>query len=97
MIEENVKRKEDLINSLEDRILSLKKELVNTKRESDLPGTKVSPGIINEYYEKAMEGKEDKEMEMAIYDGVLYDLRRKERELLNNYRNQEKEKVGEPG
>ena len=44
-----------------------------------------------------MEGKEDKEMEMAIYDGVLYDLRRKERELLNNYRNQEKEKVGEPG
>lgn len=45
--------------------------------------------MVNDYYEKMTEEKDDKELEMAAYEGMLYDLRRKERELLNNYRDNE--------
>lgn len=33
---------------------------------------------------------------MGVYDGILYDLRRKERQLLNAFRDKESGEVGEP-
>ena len=52
--------------------------------------------MVNDYYEKMTEEKDDKELEMAAYEGMLYDLRRKERELLNNYRDNESKLRGQP-
>lgn len=86
VIEENVKRKEELIGSLEERINSLKADLEGAQRGSRVVGAKVHTSVVNNYLTKLTENKEDKELEIASYEGVLYDLRRKERELLVAYR-----------
>lgn len=52
--------------------------------------------LVNNYLSNLTAGKEDKELEIASYEGVLYDLRRKERELLVAYREQESAVMGEP-
>jgi hypothetical protein len=81
-----VKRKEELINSLQERIGALKNDLEGAKHGSRVEGVKVSTSVVNNYLSKLTEGKEDKELEIASYEGVLYDLRRKERELLVAFR-----------
>lgn len=96
VIEENVKRKSELIGSLEERISSLKKDLESAGRGSRIAGTTVSTAVVNNYLSKLTLDKEDKELEMASYEGILYDLRRKERELLNVYRDRESAVKGEP-
>ena len=42
--------------------------------------------VVNNYLTKLTDNKEDKDLEQASYEGILYDLRRKERELLVAYR-----------
>jgi hypothetical protein len=37
----------------------------------------VPSGVVNRYYSQLTDGKEDKDLEIATYEGVLYDLRRK--------------------
>lgn len=88
MIEENVNRKDMLIQSLEERIQSLKANLEKAQsgpsKVSD--GQKVPTSILNKYLTGITEGKEDKDLEMATYEAVLYDLRRNEKSLLVDYR-----------
>lgn len=61
VIEENVKRKSDLIESLEDRISSLKKDLEVAQRGSRIKeGAKVPPAVVDNYLSKLTENKEDK-------------------------------------
>jgi hypothetical protein len=55
----------------------LKNDLEHATRGSRVEGTKVSSSIVDNYYSKLTENKEDKELELASYEGVLYDLRRK--------------------
>ena len=33
--------------------------------------------MVNDYYTKMGENKDDKDLEMVAYEGMLYDLRRK--------------------
>ena len=66
------------------------------QRGSQNEGATVPTTVVNNYLSKLTEHKEDKELELASYEGILYDLRRKERELLNSYRNQETAVQGEP-
>lgn len=68
IIEENVKRKSELIGSLEDRISSLKKDLEVAQRGSRIKeGVKVPPAVVDSYYSKLTEEKEDKDLEIAGY------------------------------
>ena len=82
---------------MEERLSSLKNDLANANRGSRVEGAKVSPVIVDNYLSKLTEDKEDKDLEIASYEGVLYDLRRKERGLLNEYRERESGVVGDPG
>ena len=75
----------------------MKNDLANANRGSRVEGAKVSPVIVDNYLSKLTEDKEDKDLEIASYEGVLYDLRRKERGLLNEYRERESGVVGDPG
>jgi len=52
--------------------------------------------VVNNYLTKLTDNKEDKDLELASYEGILYDLRRKERELLVAYREGESAAKGEP-
>jgi hypothetical protein len=62
----------------------LKKDLEGVQRGSRIKdGVKVSSAIVDNYLSKLTGEKEDKDLEIAGYEGVLYDLRRKERDLLN--------------
>lgn len=67
VIEENVKRKEELIGSLEERINSLKADLEGAQRGSRIVGAKVHTSVVNNYLTKLTENKEDKELEIASY------------------------------
>ena len=97
LIEENINRKSELIDSLEDRLASLRRDLSSASRAPQLHGTSVSPAIVDNYLTKLTEDKQDKELELATYEGVLYDLRCKEKGLLNNFRAKESAIEGEPG
>jgi hypothetical protein len=57
VIEENVKRKEELINSLQERIGALKNDLEGAKHGSRVEGVKVSTSVVNNYLSKLTEGK----------------------------------------
>ena len=85
-----------MITALEERIGALKGEVYKARRSDQIQGMKVPTSLLDDYYSKLVEGKEDKDLELAGYESVLFDLRRKERELLNDYRNKESEAVGEP-
>ena len=52
--------------------------------------------VVNNYLSKLTQDKQDKDLEMASYEGILYDLRRKERELLNAFRSGETALQGDP-
>lgn len=52
--------------------------------------------VMDNYFSNLTEGKEDKDLEIAGYEGMLYDLRRKERGLLNAYRDRESAILGDP-
>lgn len=67
VIEENVRRKEELIGSLEERINSLKADLEGAQRGSRVVGAKVHTSVMNNYFTKLTENKEDKELEIASY------------------------------
>lgn len=86
MIEANVQRKEELIQSLQERISSLKHDLEVRTSGNSIPSRShlqgvatVPPALLDNYLTKITADKEDKELEVAAYEGVLYDLRRKER------------------
>ena len=96
VIEENVKRKTELIGSLEQRISALKRDLQSAQRGSKIEGTKVPITVVNNYLTRLTDNKEDKDLELASYEGILYDLRRKERQLLVAYREGESAAKGEP-
>jgi len=81
---------------LEERLTALKKDLETAHRGSRVHGTTVPTTVVNNYLNKLTDGKQDKDLEMASYEGILYDLRRKERELLNAYRHNESAVEGEP-
>lgn len=40
----------------------LKNEINNTRRGKEIPGQKVNSNLVNEYYNKISDGKEDKEL-----------------------------------
>jgi hypothetical protein len=56
----------------------------------------VPSAVVDNYFSQLTAGKEDRDLEIASYEGVLYDLRRKERELLNDFRAGESRLEGEP-
>lgn len=66
------------------------------RRSSEISGFKVPTTLVNDYMNKMTDNKEDKELEMGVYEGMLYDLRRKERELLNQHREHQTKMHGEP-
>lgn len=49
------------------------------QRGTKTDGTKVPVSLVNNYFNKLTENKDDKDLEIATYEGVLFDLRRKER------------------
>ena len=77
-----------MIDSLQDRIASLKHDLTTVQKKGKVEGATVPTGLVNNYFNKLTQDKQDKDLEVASYEGVLYDLRRKERDLLNSYRTQ---------
>ena len=79
---------------MEERLAALKGDLANAQRGTRADGAKVPPVVVDNYLSKLTENKEDKDLEIASYEGVLYDLRRKERGLLNDYRDRESGMVG---
>lgn len=57
VIEENVQRKDMLIQSLEERIQSLKANLENAQQSRQSDGQKVPTSILNKYLTGITEGK----------------------------------------
>ena len=78
--EDNIHQKDVLIDELEHRLSKLREELSRAKRGPvSTVGGSVPPQIVEDYFNRLSKNKENKELEEAASEGILYDLRSQER------------------